>query len=50
MEAIFTETASETVTTKLAAQLAQALVALPLAHYLNPQERELTRSREVVYV
>jgi hypothetical protein len=50
MEAIFTETASETVTTELAAQLAQALAALPPAHRLNPQERELTESREVAYV
>ncbi|KAN0074330.1 hypothetical protein V8E54_008267 [Elaphomyces granulatus] len=46
MEPIFTESASETVTAKLAAQLARARAALPPSNCLDPQERELTESRE----
>ena len=46
MEPIFTESASETVTAELAAQLARARAALPPSHCLDPQERELTESRE----
>ncbi|KAN0069188.1 hypothetical protein V8E54_012817 [Elaphomyces granulatus] len=46
MEPTFTESASETVTAELAAQLAQARAALPPSHCLNPQAGELTESRE----
>ena len=52
MEPIFTESASETVTAELAiaAQLARARAALPPSHCLDPQERELTESREAAFV
>jgi len=50
MEPIFTETASETVTAKLAAQLAAATAALPPAHCLNPVEDEPTESKEAAFV
>ncbi|KAN0066635.1 hypothetical protein V8E54_010052 [Elaphomyces granulatus] len=49
MEPIFTESASETVTAELAAQLARARAALPPSHCLDPQERELTESREAAF-
>ena len=50
MEPIFTESASETVTAELAAQLARARAALPPSHCLDTQERELTESREAAFV
>jgi hypothetical protein len=50
MEPIFTETASETVTAKLVAQLANAIAALALAHRLNPIERELVELGEAAFV
>jgi hypothetical protein len=50
MEPTFTETASETVTAELAAQLRAAVAALPPAHCRNPIEQEPTESREAVYV
>jgi hypothetical protein len=50
MEPIFTETASETVTAELVAQLANAIAALPPAHRLNPVEREPVESREAAFV
>src|SRR5436190_8332397 len=50
MEPIFTETASETVTAKLAAQLAAATAALRPAHCLNPVEDEPTESKEAAFV
>jgi hypothetical protein len=50
MEPTFTETASETVTTELAAQLAAAVAGLPPAHRRNPVEREPTESREAAYI
>jgi hypothetical protein len=50
MKPTFTETTSETVTAELATQLSQATATLPPAHRLDPQERELTESREVAYI
>ena len=50
MEPIFTETASETVTAKLTAQLAAATAALPPTHCLNPVEDEPTESKEAAFV
>ena len=50
MEPIFTESVSETVTAELAAQLAQARAALPPSYCLDPQERELTESKEAAFV
>jgi hypothetical protein len=50
MEPIFTETASETITAELVAQLANAIAALPPAHRLNPVEREPVESREAAFV
>jgi hypothetical protein len=50
MEPVFTETASETMTAELVAQLANAIVALPAAHRLNPIEQEPVESREATFV
>jgi hypothetical protein len=50
MEPTFTETASETVTPELAAQLSAAVAALPPAHRLNPLENEAFESREAAFV
>jgi hypothetical protein len=44
MEPIFAESASETVTAELRAQLDAAIAALPPAHCLNPTENELSDS------
>jgi hypothetical protein len=44
MEPIFAESASETVTAELRAQLDAAVAALPPAHRLNPTENELSTS------
>ena len=43
MEPIFAESASETVTAELRAQLDAAVAALPPAHFLAPTENELSR-------
>ena len=50
MEPTFTETASETVTPELAAQLSAAVAALPPAHRSNPLENEAFESREAAFV
>ena len=50
MEPIFTETASETVTAEVAAQLSTAAAALPPAHCLNPEEHEPSESKEAALV
>jgi hypothetical protein len=50
MEPIFAESASETVTAELRAQLDVAIAALPLAHCLNPTKNELSDSREVAFI
>jgi hypothetical protein len=44
MEPIFAESASETVTAELRAQLDAAIAALPLAYRLDPTENELSTS------
>ena len=49
MEPIFAESASETVTAELRAQLDAAVATLPPAHRLNPTENELSTSREAAY-
>jgi hypothetical protein len=49
MEPIFAESASETVTAELCAQLDAAIAALPPTHRLNPTENELSDSREAAY-
>jgi hypothetical protein len=49
MEPIFAKSTSETVTAELRAQLDAAVAALPPAHHLNPNENELSDSREVAY-
>jgi hypothetical protein len=49
MEPIFAESASETVTAELRAQLDAAVAALPPAHRLAPTENELSDSREAAY-
>jgi len=50
MEPIFAESASETVTAKLRAQLDAAVAALPPAYCLNPTENELSDSQEAAYI
>jgi hypothetical protein len=50
MEPIFAETASDTVTAEVSAQLAAAIAALPPAHCLNPVEQEPSMSREAAFV
>jgi hypothetical protein len=49
MEPIFVESASETVTAELRAQLDAAVAALPPAHCLDPTKNKLSTSREAVY-
>jgi hypothetical protein len=49
MEPIFAESASETVTAELCAQLDAAIAALPPTHRLNPTENKLSDSREAAY-
>jgi hypothetical protein len=44
MEPTFAESASETVTAELCAQLDAAVAALPSAHRLNPTKNELSNS------
>jgi hypothetical protein len=50
MEPIFSETASETVTPELAAQLDTAVAALPPAHFQNPVENEQSELREAGFL
>ena len=50
MEPTFTESASETVTAKLAAQLAAAVAALPPIHLLAPVEGEPAESKEAAFI
>jgi hypothetical protein len=49
MEPIFTETASETVTAEVVAQLSTAVAALPPAHCLNPEEYKPSESKEAAF-
>jgi hypothetical protein len=50
MEPVFAETASNTVTSEVSAQLAAAVAAIPPAHCLNPLEGEPTASKEAALV
>jgi hypothetical protein len=50
MEPTFAETASDTVTPELVAQLAIAVAALPPAHCLDPVENEPSESREAAFI
>ena len=50
MEPTFTETASETVTVKLAAQITIAIAVLPAAHHWNPEEKVSIKSRDAAFL
>jgi hypothetical protein len=50
MEPTFAETASETVTTELRAQLDAVMAAIPPAHHLDPSGDEVFESKDVAFV
>jgi hypothetical protein len=49
MEPIFAESTSETVTTKLQAQLDEATATVPPAHCLHPSRDEVFESKEAAF-
>jgi hypothetical protein len=49
MEPIFAESASETVTAELRAQIDAAVAAIPAAHRIAPIDGEYTESRDAAF-